>query len=344
MTTPRQSPNSAESPLLKIEDLSRLYPVGGALAKQGKLRALHRVSLELGRGEIVALVGESGSGKSTIGRQVLRLEQPDGGRILLDGDDVLVKEPRRASLRYRGRVQMIFQDPFGSLNPAHSIAHHITRPLLRHGKASRANVRAKMLELLASAGLEPPEDFADRHPHALSGGQRQRVAIARALAPEPDLIIADEPTSMLDVSIRMGVLNLMDRLRRKRGLAFLFITHDLASARYIADRIVVLYAGQIVEQAPSDVLMRAPEHPYTKLLLSAVPRASSSIMTPLSARSGKPVLVDPPPGCAFAPRCPSAMDICRRTDPSPHTLGPSHVSSCHLHDQETVTPVHGANP
>ena len=199
-------------PLLNVQGLYKSYATGGVFSKQ-RLQALTDINFSLNRGEVIAIVGESGSGKSTIARQIVRLEQPDRGQILLDGHNVL--SSKKVSLAYRQRVQMIFQDPFGSLNPVHTIAHHVARPLIRHGKVSndKAAVRSGVLDLLKRVGLEPAEDFADAFPHSLSGGQRQRVAIARALAPGPDLILADEPTSMLDVSIRLGVLNLLKALK-----------------------------------------------------------------------------------------------------------------------------------
>lgn len=319
--------------VLSVERMSKSYPTGHGGGR--KLKVLSEVSFEVGRGEVVALVGESGSGKSTIARQILRLERPDAGRIVFEGRDVLLQEPRGASLSYRQQVQMIFQDPFGSLNPVHTIIHHLVRPLLRHNKCSRSEARARALALLSEVGLEPAAEFADRHPYELSGGQRQRVAIARALAVEPTLIVADEPTSMLDVSIRVGVLNLLERLRRQRRLSFIFITHDLASAYHLADRVLVLYAGRIVEEAPTASLLTRPAHPYTKLLLAATPQASASIHQPLPAKSGHPELIDPPPGCAFAARCPHATEPCRQIAPEPHALGPDHRSRCHLHAQET---------
>jgi ABC-type glutathione transport system ATPase component len=215
-------------------------------------------------------VGQSGSGKSTIARLLLRLDQPDSGQILLDGEEMLAREPRRASLRYRRRVQMIFQDPFGSLNPVHSVAYHVARPLLRHHLVPRRELRVQILKLLETVGLEPAEEFIDRHPYELSGGQRQRVAVARALAVNPDLLVADEPTSMLDVSIRMGILRLLARLKQKRRLGILLITHDLASARFLADRILVLYQGRIVEGGAGDQIIENPTHDYTRTLLAAI--------------------------------------------------------------------------
>ncbi|MCO4769917.1 MAG: ABC transporter ATP-binding protein [Deltaproteobacteria bacterium] len=326
--------NAAATPLLELRDVSTSFRVGGFFTPR-LLKATQEVSFTLDRGEIVGVVGESGSGKSTIARLISRLVPTTGGAMLLDGDDVLVSEPRRASLAYRRRVQMIFQDPFGSLNPVHTVAHHIERPLLLHGKATKENARSAALELLDDVGLRPAEDFIDQHPHSLSGGQRQRVAIARALAPEPDIILADEPTSMLDVSIRMDVLRLLDDLRHKRGLAILFITHDLAAAKHLADRIVVMYAGRMMEEAPADQLVKEPAHPYSQLLMAAVPRRGGSLHDPLPADPGTPPLVDPRPGCPFAARCRQTVAACTTTTPPVIQLGPGHRVACHLHTART---------
>ncbi|MFP2929942.1 ABC transporter ATP-binding protein, partial [Pyxidicoccus sp. 3LG] len=258
------------APLLQVTGLTRSVPVGGFLSRSRRT-LLDHVSFTLERGEIVALVGESGSGKSTLARLLARLDAPDAGSLQLGGVDVLAGEKRGASLAYRGRVQMVFQDPFASLNPTHTVAYHLERPLLRHGRATKADLQARVQALLESVGLTPAESFARRFPHELSGGQRQRVAVARALAVEPDVIIADEPTSMLDVSTRRGVLQLLRGLTRERGIGILFITHDLASARHLADRILVLYAGRVVESGRTAEVLAAPRHPYTRLLLSAVP-------------------------------------------------------------------------
>ena len=240
----------------------------------GHREVLAGVSLTLERGRVVALVGESGSGKSTVAQLLARLLRPTKGHIALDGHDV--DTSRRASLTYRQRVQMILQDPFGSLNPVHPIARHVARPLLRHDLASRNNVADRVNELLEQVGLEPAADIAARLPSALSGGQRQRVSIARALAVEPDVIIADEPTSMLDVSLRVGILNLMDRLKRERGVAILLITHDLASARYLADDILVMRNGRIVERGATEDVITDPQHDYTKLLLTCADHDGAS--------------------------------------------------------------------
>lgn len=318
------------APLLAVEDLGVRFPVGTGLRKRW-LRAAHAVSFTLQRGEILALVGESGSGKSTIARMIARLVQPTSGAIRLDGDDVLQSEPRGASRGYRRRVQMVFQDPFSSINPAHRISHAVERPLTLHGKATGDALRPAALALLERCGLKPADLYLDQHPHSLSGGQRQRVAIARALAPGPDLLLADEPTSMLDVSIRTDVLRLLRDLRDQAGLSQLLITHDLAAARFVADRILVLYAGQLMELSPADALIQAPLHPYAKLLMAAVPRPGGSLFSTLPATPGRPQTIEPPPGCPFAPRCPDAHDRCRVETPAVHAIDGREVR-CHLFD------------
>jgi peptide/nickel transport system ATP-binding protein len=322
------------APLLDVRGLTKHFPVGG-LWRRRHVHALNHASFTLERGQVVALVGESGSGKSTAARLLSRLMPPTAGEIFFDGQEMLKTEPRRASLAYRRQVQMIFQDPFGSLNPVHTIGHHLARPLqIHHTAGSGASLREQVLELLATVGLNPPGDFADRYPYELSGGQRQRVAIARALAVNPRLILADEPISMLDVSIRMGVLNLMERLKEERGIGFLYITHDLASARYIGDRTIVMYAGHMVESAPSTELMQTPAHPYTQLLLSAVPNPQAGLATrTVQPRGEVPSLIDPPPGCPFAARCPQVKDVCRQAMPTRTTVAGGHWVHCHLYPQ-----------
>jgi len=318
------------APLLEVRGLSVRFPVGGGLRRRW-LRAVHDVDLTVERGEIVALVGESGSGKSTIARLIARLVKPSGGEVLLDGIDLLKSEPRGASRQTRQRIQVVFQDPFGSLNPVHTVFHHVARPLQLHGRASDGELRPAVLALLERCGLKPAKTYIDAHPHSLSGGQRQRVAIARALAPQPDLLLADEPTSMLDVSIRTDVLRLLRELRDTQGLAQILITHDLAAARFVADRIMVLYAGQLMELSTAEDLVADPLHPYAKLLMAAVPRPGGSLFAPLPAASGRPTTIDPPPGCAFAARCPEADARCRSETPTVHHIGDRQVR-CHLYE------------
>jgi oligopeptide/dipeptide ABC transporter ATP-binding protein len=340
-------------PLLEIRDVRKSFRSGGLLSPVKEVTAASDVTFSVDRGEAVALVGESGSGKSTLARIILRLETPDEGSILLDG-----KETRggRRALDYRSRVQMVFQDPFGSLNPIHDIAHHIERPLrlhgfgslnpahdvshhverpLRvHGRGSAEALRDRVLELLSTVGLEPADEFINRRPYELSGGQRQRVAIARALAVEPDLIVADEPTSMLDVSIRMDILNLFAKLKRERNLAILLITHDLASARYLADRVLVLFQGRIVEDGTVDAVIKQAAHPYTRALLDAIADAGDVTIAAAEARDRAPAAEAPGSrtegGCPFRTRCSEAMDVCRDVDPEPRLVDGRRVR-CHVY-------------
>jgi peptide/nickel transport system ATP-binding protein len=325
--------------VLDVRHLTKYFPVGGLFSKK-QVHALEDVSFEIGRGQVVALVGESGSGKSTIVRLIARLMPPTKGEIIFKGRDVLKTEPRQASLGYRSEVQMIFQDPFGSLNPIHTVGYHLSRPLLVHKKVrGRNDLRDHVHELLMTVGLNPAAEFATKHPHQLSGGQRQRVAIARALAVDPEVILADEPISMLDVSIRMGVLNLMDRLKEERGITYLYITHDIASARYIGDRTMVMYAGHMVEGAESEELMREPAHPYTQLLLSAVPTPQLALAKRKVVTRGEvPSLIDPPPGCPFAARCPKVMNVCHEVMPGVEQVSAQHWVRCHLYGPGAAQP------
>src|SRR4051812_21107682 len=245
--------------------------VDGLTKHFARVHAVDDVSFALRPGTITALVGESGSGKSTVARLLARLQVPTAGSVLFEGGDVSRVRRRRDVLRYRSQVQLIFQDPFDSLNPVKTVRHHVERALRIHKLVRRDELEDRVHELLRSVGLVPPREIAAKYPHELSGGQRQRVALARVLAVEPKVILADEPTSMLDVSIRIGILNLLLRLKGERGIAFLFVTHDLASARYVADDLLVMYAGQIVERGPVEEVLASPLHPYTRLLLAAVP-------------------------------------------------------------------------
>jgi peptide/nickel transport system ATP-binding protein len=325
-------PSTDMPPLLRVEGLTKHFPVGSVF-KPRQVHAVEGASFSVHRGEVVALVGESGSGKTTAIRMIARLISVTAGRILFKNEDVLRTEPGQPSLRYRRRVQLIFQDPFASLNPVHTIEHHLARPLLIHRKVeNRGELERHVLALLDSVDLKPARDIAARHPHQLSGGQRQRVAIARALAVDPELILADEPISMLDVSIRMGVLNLIEQLKQQLGIAFVYITHDLASARYIADQIMVMYAGHMIEGGASEQVMMAAAHPYTQMLLSAVPDPHAGLRTQknVEVRGSVPSLIDPPPGCPFAPRCPRLMDVCSKVMPGRTDLDQDHWVRCHV--------------
>ncbi|MEM8534929.1 MAG: ABC transporter ATP-binding protein [Chloroflexota bacterium] len=335
-----QTDHTSEIPVIDVRNLTKYFPVGG-MWRTHHVHALEDVSFTINRGEIVALVGESGSGKSTTARLISRLMPPTRGEILFKGQDVLKTEPGSASLSYRSDVQMIFQDPFGSLNPVHTIGHHLERPLKIHKKTNSASeLQDRVEDLLTTVGLNPAVEFATKFPHQLSGGQRQRVAIARALAVDPEVILADEPISMLDVSIRMGVLNLLEQLKEERGIGYLYITHDIASARYIGDRTTVMYAGNMVEGAESCELMDHPAHPYTSLLLSAVPNPHAGLAKQtVEARGEIPSLIDPPPGCPFAARCPKVMDVCRETMPGIEWVRSDHWVRCHLYGPgQTSTP------
>lgn len=324
-----ETPAAAAAPILDVRHLTKRFDIGNLL-KPKLVHALTDATFTVARGEVVALVGESGSGKSTTARLISRLIEPTGGEIYLHGANVLKTEPGSASLAYRRAIQMIFQDPYGSLNPAMTIGAHIERPIGIHRGGRGA--KEAVVELLATVGFNPPAEFAAKYPYQLSGGQRQRVAIARALAVEPEIILADEPVSMLDVSIRMGILNLIEQLKEEHGIGFLYITHDLASARYIGDRTIVMYAGHQVECAESTELMDQPAHPYTKLLLSAVPNPEAGLVTgDDEARGEIPSLINQAPGCPFAPRCPHVMDVCRKSMPTVTQLSQDHWVRCHLH-------------
>jgi peptide/nickel transport system ATP-binding protein len=316
------------TPILEVRALSKRFRAGGVL-HSSYVHAVDDVSLALSPGRITALAGESGSGKSTVARLILRLLDASNGEVVLDGRDISRARRRRDVLRYRSQVQMIFQDPFGSLNPARTVRHHLERPLRIHGLAGRRDVRGRVEELLETVGLVPAATFASAYPHELSGGQRQRVAIARALAVEPRVVIADEPISMLDVSIRVGILNLMRDLK-ERGIAFLYVTHDLASARYVADDLLVMYAGQIVEQGPVDEVLASPLHPYTRLLIASVPDGEGNL-EPIEIRKGTAAAaVDPAPGCRFVDRCPLAIDVCRHDTPELVEAAPGRIARCHV--------------
>jgi peptide/nickel transport system ATP-binding protein len=316
------------SAILEVRGLSKQFRTGGLL-RPSRLHAVDDVTFALQPGRITALAGESGSGKSTVAKLLLRLLAPSSGEVLFEGHDVAADRRRRAVLRYRSQVQMIFQDPFGSLNPAKTVRAHIERPLRIHGIATRRDVKARVDELLETVGLMPASSVADKYPHELSGGQRQRVAIARALAASPKVVIADEPISLLEVSIRIGILNLMRDLK-ELDLAFLYVTHDLASARYVADDILVMYAGQIVEQGPVDEVLANPLHPYTRLLIASVPDGKRSL-EPIEIRRGSAAAaVDPAPGCRFVDRCPLAIDVCRRETPELVEAEPDRKARCHV--------------
>ena len=288
------------------------------------------MSMDIGRGEVVGLVGETGSGKTTLGKAIVRLVNPTGGQIIYDGVDIASLDGP-ALRKYRGRLQMIFQDPYDSINPRMSVFDVVSEGLLINRIASGKELEDRVMRSLEDVRLLPPEEFASRYPHELSGGQRQRVAIARALAMRPEFIVADEPVSMLDVSIRGEVLNVMLDLREKYGISFLFITHDLAIAKHMSDRIAVMYLGRLVEVADSEELVRNPLHPYTQALLAAVPIPDPTApKVEVKAKGELPSPLSPPPGCPFHPRCPYAFDRCRTEVPRLREVSPGHWVACHL--------------
>ena len=316
----------SRQPMLQVRGLTKRFATGGGWLRRHKT-VLHGVDVELYAGEVLALVGESGSGKSTVARLISLVEPADGGEVLLEGRDLLRADSAAARRAVRRDVQMIFQDPFGSLNPAHRVGYPIARSLLLHGRAKRGEVRARVAALLEEVGLTPGATVADKFPHELSGGERQRVAIARALAVEPRVLLADEPTSMLDVATRQGVLDLLARLRRERGLAILLITHDLTAARSLAERIAVLYAGHVVESGSAEQVLRHPRHPYTQSLLAALPHGDGSFLgTPPPEGGTRPPAAT---GCPFAPRCPKAASACT-VAPAAREAEPGHLVHCHF--------------
>jgi oligopeptide transport system ATP-binding protein len=323
--------------LLDVQDLKVHFKLrGGLLGGKdiGTVKAVDGVSLQLKRGETLGVVGESGCGKSTTGLAILRMVDITSGRVILDGEDITTLS--RSELRkMRRKMQMVYQDPFGSLNPRMRVLDIVGEPLTVHGLAKDKNdYREQVLELLRLVGLNPK--MADRYPHEFSGGQRQRIGIARALAAQPELIICDEPVSALDVSIQAQIINLLEDLQRQFGLTYLFIAHDLAVVRHICDRIMVMYLGQPVEVASRNEIYENPQHPYTKALLSAIPVPNPQVEKQrrfdFSLSGEVPSPVNPPKGCAFHPRCQHAWDLCRQKKPQAIKTEEGHFVACHLHD------------
>lgn len=333
MTTTAPTSDATDEPaLLAAVDVSKHFTVRDQLGRKATVRAVEHASVALHRGRVVALVGESGSGKTTLARMLAQFHPVSSGEIRLAGH----RAPP-AGRGYFRQVQLIFQDPFSSLNNLHRVRHILGRVLRVHGHAhTRAEVAEQVLSLLNRVNLTPAEEFIDKRPREMSGGQLQRVAIARALAVRPTVLLGDEPISMLDVSIRLDVLNLLARLCDEEGLALLYITHDIASARYLCDEVQVMYAGQTVEGGPKEAVIQSPRHPYTRLLIDSSPdpdRTGRGLRDQDDAEDlGEPPnLTAPPDGCRFHPRCPFAMDDCRRAFPDRTTFADGQWAHCWLH-------------
>ncbi|MFN8443924.1 MAG: ABC transporter ATP-binding protein [Caldilineaceae bacterium] len=326
-----------DEPLLKVENLQVYFQVRKGLLGSQSVRAVDGVSLQIGRGEVVAVVGESGSGKTTLGRAILGLVKPTGGQITFDKQDVTrVNESNRKTLRRR--MQAIFQDPFASIDPYMTIYDTVAEPLVIHQVGTESEKKQKVFDALRHVRLSPVEEMATRFPHRLSGGQRQRAGIARALVLQPDFIVADEPVSMVDASSRAELLYLMRDLRDRLNIAFLYITHDIATARHFAHRIVVMYLGKIVEVGPAHAVVDQPLHPYTQALIAAVPEpnANNRLNKRVVLQGEPPNPANRPTGCSFHPRCPQVMrGLCERSEPVLIEQEPGHFVACYLYDGST---------
>jgi peptide/nickel transport system ATP-binding protein len=329
------------APVLSAIGLMKQYlrrSTVGRTAHRAVVHAVDDVSLALYAGRVTALIGESGSGKSTVSRLLSLLEWPTSGTVTLNGEVVVSGQAsplRRSRLlrEHSADVQLIFQDPFSSLNGNHTVGYHLERPLHIHRRklGKTADIDSQVVDLLEQVNLRPGASYAVKYPHELSGGQRQRVAIARALACEPAVLLADEPVSMLDVSVRLGILALLDEVRRRRNLAVLYITHDVASAGYFADEALVMYAGQLIEGGPAQAVFRQPAHPSTRLLIEAAPDPGRRRTEQLGDVGEPPSLVSPPSGCRFHPRCAHAMAICSQERPEPIEVAVGHWAKCWLY-------------
>jgi oligopeptide/dipeptide ABC transporter ATP-binding protein len=335
---PAPSGQPGEEPLLRVDRMSRHFKIGNAVSRK-TLHAVDDASFSVGERQIVAVAGESGSGKSTVARVLAKIYKPTSGEVYFQGKPISAIKSRRDRLRYSGDVPMVFQDPFSSINPVFRVSHGVLRALKLHRPdLSKEQRYAEAVRVFDAVGLNPGADVLERYPHELSGGQRQRVGFAQALAMRPKLILADEPVSMLDVSIRIGLLNVMANLRDSEGVSILYITHDLASARYVTDRLIIMYAGHIVETGPAEDVLSRPRHPYTELLLAAAPDPRAPLNVSSDADLGEPPkVIDPTPGCRFRWRCPLAIDECHKVTPPLRELLPQHSAACHVAQANTPT-------
>lgn len=333
-----------DQPVLSVRGLTKYFPVRRGLFSAGprkRVHAVENVDLDLYAGRVTAIIGESGSGKSTVARLLAHLYRPTAGALTLYGKPVRAGGGR-SFRNYVGQVQLILQDPFGSFNPIHTIAYALRRALRIHNRQlTLKEIDARMAKVLAEVSLAPAHQFSEKYPHELSGGQRQRISIARALAANPSVLLADEPVSMLDVSIRLGILNLLEKLAAERNLALLYITHDIASARYFATTANVMYAGELVEGGSAEKVTQHAGHPYTQLLIASAPDPDRDESVERIKDVGQPPsLIDPPAGCRFHPRCPFVMDKCRTESPPRFDLGADHWARCWLHELgAAATPV-----
>ena len=322
--------------LIEGKNVVKDFPISSNALKQPLMRAINDVSFKMYKSRGLAVVGESGSGKSTTAKMIAKMYAPTSGTIEYKGRDILDITSKKDLMLYREGVQMVWQDPFGSLNPTHNIFHHIARPLLIHKKVKPGNpkeLQERVYHLLEQVGLNPAKETAEKYPHQLSGGQRQRVNLARNIAVGAEVVLADEPTSMLDVSIRAGVLNLMEEMKFEKEMSLLYITHDIATARYIAEDLAVMYVGHMVEWGDTDEIIHDPQHPYTQLLVSAVPDPSKSIHTQLKGNKGEiPLWTPNSVGCPFAGRCTHVSDKCRERLPSITQLSENHFVRCYLYE------------
>ena len=320
--------------LLVVRGLKQYYPVKGGLGKEPSyVKAVDNVDFEVRRGEVFGIVGESGCGKSTLGKSICKLIEPTEGSIVLDGEEISKYTPKQMR-PIRKKVQMVFQDPYASLNPRMSVRDIVAEPIIIHGLTkTREETDQKVVELLRRVGLD--DYHANRYPHEFSGGQRQRIGIARALAVQPQLIIADEPVSALDVSIQSQVLNLMNQLKRDMNLTYIFVAHDLSVVEHISDRVGVMYLGNFVEEGDKYSLYQNPLHPYTQALLSAVPIPDPKAKKDRIILEGNiPSALNPPSGCKFHTRCPKCMERCKTEAPQKYQVGDDHFVYCHLYDTE----------
>ena len=335
------------APVLDVRNLTKHFPIKSGIFKRSTaaVQAVTDVSFSVGAGETLAIVGESGCGKSTTGRALLRLLEPDSGQVTLDGEEITALPAARMQAARR-HMQMVFQDPFGSLNPRMTVRETLMEPILLHRVASGPAADRMVSELLKTVGLN--DYHAERYPHEFSGGQRQRICIARALATRPRLIVCDEPVSALDVSVQAQIVNLLQDLQKQFGMAYVFISHDLAVVRHIAKRVAVMYLGRIVEEAPAEEIFATPRHPYTRALIEAAPKPVPGAAEGREMVAGDaPSALRPPSGCAFHPRCPLAQDICKRERPElrrmPSASGTA-AAACHFAETVAAMPTEATRP